>query len=194
MRPLTKTAIVRHERARDAGRIEALLDQSFGADRRESKTVYRLRDGVEPVRALSYVVEYRRAGEDESNGAAAEDLAATIRYWPVLLPSGAGALLLGPVAVDAARKNEGIGANLLGFSMDQARALGYAALLLVGDAPYYGKFGFTRAPARGLMLPGPVDEDRFLGLEWTAGALGREAGLIRKWPAGRPPPHEARAE
>src|ERR1700761_982605 len=127
--PLTKTAVVRHERARDRDRIEALLDQAFGPDRNAKKTVYRLREGVDPVRELSYVVEYQ--GENEATESI--DLAATIRYWPVLLPSNACCLLLGPIAVDEGRKNEGIGASLMTFSMNQARALGYEGLLLVGD-------------------------------------------------------------
>lgn len=183
--PLTKTAVVRHERARDRDRIETLLDQAFGPDRHGKKTVYRLREGVEPVRELSYVVEYQGEGEvSETN-----DLAATIRYWPVLLPSNACALLLGPIAVDEARKNEGIGASLMTFSMNQARALGYTALLLVGDQPFYERFGFTRGPALNLQLPGPVEEARFLGLEWVAGALSNESGLLRKWPSGRLLPH-----
>jgi predicted N-acetyltransferase YhbS len=183
--PLTKTAVVRHERARDRDRIEVLLDQAFGVERNQKKTVYRLREGIDPVRELSYVVDYQGEGETSDSN----DLAATIRYWPILLPSNACCLLLGPIAVDEARKNEGIGASLMSFSMNQAKALGYTALLLVGDQPYYERFGFSRAPAKNLALPGPVEEERFLGLEWAPGALSNEVGLIRKWPNGRLLPH-----
>src|SRR5262249_26997036 len=118
-----------------------------------------------------------------------KDVAATIRYWPVLLPSGACCLLLGPIAVDESRQSEGIGASLMNFSMNQAKALGYPALLLVGDQPYYGRFGFTREITKDLQLPGPVEDERFLGLEWVAGALSHEQGIIRKWPSGRLLPH-----
>jgi predicted N-acetyltransferase YhbS len=191
MLPLTKTAVVRHERAKDRARIDVLLDQAFGLDRQQKKTVYRLREGVEAVRELSYVVEYVAENDEPSAvaGSAEQDLAATIRYWPVLLPSNNGTLLLGPIAVDEARKSEGIGASLMTFSMNQAKALGYTSLLLVGDQPYYQRFGFTRDVTKGLTLPGPVEEERFLGIEFVPGSLTREQGMIKKWPAGRLLPH-----
>ncbi|MBI3419759.1 MAG: N-acetyltransferase [Proteobacteria bacterium] len=213
MFPLTPSAFVRPEKARDAARIEALLNAAFGIDRRQKKTVYKLRDGVDPVRELSYVVEYkegagglRDSGTDEklsseSQGLQApqplsppapssgNEVAATIRYWPILLPSGAAGLLLGPIAVDEARQAEGIGASLMTFSMGQARALGYSSMLLVGDETYYGRFGFSRGVTKNLQLPGPVEEERFLGLEWAPGALSNEQGVIRKWPPGKLLPH-----
>jgi predicted N-acetyltransferase YhbS len=193
MLPLTKTAVVRHEKARDRERIEALLDSAFGPDRHKSKTAYRLREGVDPVRELCYVVEYSEPdnpnADPNTERTANNEIAATIRYWPVLLPSGAFCLLLGPIAVEEVRKNEGIGASLMTFSMNQAKALGYPALLLVGDQPYYQRFGFTREVMKGLQLPGPVDESRFLGLEFIPGSLANEQGVIRKWPSGRLLPH-----
>src|SRR5262249_52381334 len=153
--------------------------------RHKNKTAYRLREGVDPVRELCYVVEYQGEGQTEESN----DVAATIRYWPVLLPSNAFCLLLGPIAVDDARQNEGIGASLMTFSMNQAKALGYPGLLLVGDQPYYQRFGFSREVTKGLQLPGPVDENRFLGMEFVPGSLSGEQGVIRKWPSGRLLPH-----
>lgn len=178
MLPLTEKAIVRPERAKDAARIEALLDTCFGPDRFK-KTAYHFRRHVEPVRELSYVVEYE--GNDE--------VAATIRYWPLLLPDDTAALLLGPIAVDPVRQSEGIGISLMHFTMSQARALGYTSLILVGDAPYYSRFGFTRDVTRGLEMPGWVDLERFLGLEWEDNILKKQSGMLRKWPEKRPYPH-----
>ena len=187
--PLTKKAVVRPERARDRARIDELLDICFGAQR-FGKTVYKFRDGVEPVPELSFVVEYQ--GAESEAAPDISDLAATIRYWPVLLPDDSASLLLGPIAVDPARQKESIGAELITFSLSQARALGYANCLLVGDAPYYIRFGFTRPPVLDLELPGWVDINRFLGLEWVPGSLQKQKGLLRKWPANRPLPHYQR--
>lgn len=185
--PLTKKAIVRPERAKDRARIEELLDLSFGADRAK-KTAYRFREGVEPVHELSYVVAY----EDEA-GAECE-VVATIRYWPLLLPDDSPALLLGPIAVDSGLRSEGIGEGLMHFTLAHARAMGYVSVILVGDAPYYQRFGFSRDTTLGLEMPGWVDENRFLGLEWVEGALLHQKGLLRKWPKDRLLPHDARGQ
>lgn len=168
--------MIRPEHADDAAAIEALLDICFGKERFK-KTAYRFREGVAPVAALSYVV-ISDAGV----------LLATIRYWPVLLPDATPCLLLGPIAVDPAKQNEGIGVELMQFSMEAARKLGYGALLLVGDAPYYNRFGFTRDVTLGITLPGWVDYDRFLGLEWEENILKKQKGLLQPWPAEKPLP------
>jgi predicted N-acetyltransferase YhbS len=189
--PLTKTAIVRPERARDRARIDALLDLCFGPGR-NNKTVYRFRENVDPVPELSYVVEYqgpKTDGAENEPAVSGEDVAATIRYWPVVLPDDSASLLLGPIAVDPARQSEGIGAELMTFTMNQAKAMGYANVVLVGDAPYYTRFGFRRDVMLGMTLPGPVDYERFLGLEWVAGSLSSQKGVLKKWPAGRALPH-----
>jgi predicted N-acetyltransferase YhbS len=185
--PLTKKAIVRPERSRDRARIEELLDLCFGADRLK-KTAYRFREQVEPVVELSYVVAY----EDETGSEL--DVAATIRYWPLLLPDDTPGLLLGPIAVDPALRNEGIGEGLMHFTLAQARAMGYASVILVGDAPYYQRFGFSRDVTLGLEMPGWVEESRFLGLEWVEGALLNQKGLLRKWPKGRLLPHYSKGQ
>lgn len=187
--PLTKTAIVRPERARDRARIDALLDICFGPTRNQ-KTVYRFREGVEPVPELSYVVEYQDPAITAEPAVSGDDVAATIRYWPLLLPDNSASLLLGPIAVDPLRQSEGIGAELMNFTMKQAEALGYANLILVGDAPYYTRFGFTRAVTLGLELPGPVDAERFLGREFVAGSLSQLKGVLRKWTSATPPHYQ----
>ncbi len=148
-----------------AAAIERLLDLTFGPDRHE-KTVYRLRDGVAPAPGLSFVIE---------NG---DGLAATLRFWPVVLPDGRAALLLGPIAVRPDLAGKGYGRALMRHGIETARARGWPAILLVGDEPYYGRLGFTRAAAARLELPGPVDEARFLALELIPGALDGAEGMV----------------
>ena len=63
--------------------------------------------------------------------------------------------------------------------IERARALGYRSILLVGDAPYYARFGFARRFALGLRMPGPVETDRVLGLELVPGALSGARGTVK---------------
>ncbi len=165
--------IIKPERPADAGAIEALLDTAFGP-KRHAKTVYKLRAGVDPVPDLCLV-----ATDTDQFGA--EVLVGTIRYWPVRV-GDTPALLLGPIAVAAEWRSRGLGADLIRHSLDRAAELGHRIVLLVGDAPYYGRFGFTRAKMAGLTLPGPVELDRFLGLELVPGALDGVTGKVARVP------------
>jgi len=137
------------EQPADLWEVEALYDTCF-APGREMLSSYRLRDGVDPVAALCLVAR------DEAGL-----LAAAIRYWPVRAGK-APALLLGPVAVHPTRQGEGLGALMIGESLDVARKIGWTRVMLVGDAPYYSRFGFTRLT--GLTMPAPTNPDRILGL------------------------------
>ena len=148
-----------------AAAIERLLDLTFGPGRHE-KTVYRLRDGIEPAPGLAFVIE---------NG---DGLAATLRFWPVTLPGGKPALLLGPIAVRPDLAGKGHGRALMRHGITRARARGWPAILLVGDATYYEPLGFMRAAAERLQLPGPVERERFLALELTPGALDGVEGMV----------------
>ncbi len=168
---LTEKTIVRCERSEDADAIETLLDLCFGLSRFK-KTTYVFRDGVPPIKELCFVVEDKLT----------KQLVGTIRYWPVVLPDGTPSLLLGPIAVDPSRQSDGIGIELMNFSMAKARALHYASIILVGDAPYYNRFGFVRDVMLGITLPGWVDENRFLGLEIIPGVLSEQKGVLGKWP------------
>jgi predicted N-acetyltransferase YhbS len=166
---------IRPERPEDADDIEALLNLAFGPDR-NAKTVYRLREGVAPIAELDSVIR-------EGNA-----LKGSLRFWPVVLgPLRVAALLLGPVAVAPADRGRGYAKALIRNGLARARELGYRIVLLVGDEPYYGQFGFTRAAAQDLELPGPVDPARFLGLELVPGALAGVEGTV-----GRAMPEEAR--
>jgi predicted N-acetyltransferase YhbS len=125
-----------------------------------------LRDGVEKVRELSLVLR-----EDGV-------LAAAIRYWPVRV-GGAEALLLGPVAVHPTRQGEGLGGYVIHESLAEARRLGWCRVLLVGDAPYYGRFGFRRLD--GVVMPPPTNPARVLGHELATDAWAGIAGEVRPW-------------
>jgi predicted N-acetyltransferase YhbS len=166
---------ITRETPEDRDDIERLLDLAFGSDR-AGKTVYRLRAGVEPIAELCTVIR-----EDGV-------LKGSLRYWPVVIgDSRVPALLLGPVAVLPGDRGKGYARSLIWDSLEVARRLGYGIVLLVGDEPYYLKFGFTRAFTRALELPGPVDLDRFLGLELVPRALAGVSGMLEK-----PRPDEAR--
>lgn len=157
--------IIRPEKPYHAPRVEALLDEAFGPAR-FAKTAYRLRDGVAPVRDLSFIVK---------DGLS---LVGTLRFWPVTVAETTPALLLGPIAILTDRKSQGIGSQLMRHGLAQARAQGHKLVLLVGDLDYYKRFGFTRTPCLDLDLPGPVDADRWLGLELVPGASEGLSGMV----------------
>ena len=98
--------------------------------------------------------------------------------------SGHPALLLGPVAVHPTRQGEGLGALLIARSLDRGEALGWARVILVGDAPYYRRFGFARNPA--LDYPPPTNPDRVLARALTPGAFDGVAGMVTRWETGVP--------
>jgi predicted N-acetyltransferase YhbS len=94
--------------------------------------------------------------------------------------------LLGPIAVARGRRNRGVGTALMRHAMDEARRRGHGAVLLVGDAPYYGRFGFSDAKTTALSLPGPYERHRLLGCEFVPGTLEGAHGLIRPTGARMP--------
>lgn len=150
--------------------VEKLVAGAFGPDR-FAKTVYRLRDGVEADASLSLVAV--EGGE----------VVGTLRFWPVEIDGQVPALLLGPLVAAPALQGRGIGGKLMHEGLARAAAQGHRIVVLVGDEPYYRRFGFTRALARRLELPGWVDPARFLARELASGALSGVTGLIGR-PAG----------
>ena len=153
----------------DDADIEALHETAFGPGR-FARTAFRLREGVPHDPALSFVV--RRDG----------GLAGSVRLTPIDI-GGVPGLLLGPLAVLPAYKNNGIGKALVRHSVAAAKAgmaaSGYKLVLLVGDEPYYGPLGFKRAvPPGALSLPGPVDPYRLLLAELEDGAAGKAHGAV----------------
>ena len=162
------------ERPADDSLIEPLLDRCFGFDRHH-KTVYRLREGVAPIAELSFAA----VAHDE-------ELLGSLRFWPVLIGE-APAILLGPLAVEPALQGRGIGRGLLRHGLIQAKCLGAKICVVVGEPGYYAPFGFENAAGLGLILPGPVEPERFQVLEIVPGALAGVTG-----PIGRAEDEDAR--
>ncbi len=148
--------------------VEALYDLCF-APSRTALSSYRLRDGVPTVAALCLILR-------DDDGA----VAAAIRYWPaeIATPKGVAedVLLLGPIAVHPTRQGEGLGGLLINESLAEARRLGWERVLLVGDAPYYGRFGFVKL--NGVEMPPPTNPDRILGLALKTGAWDGIVGRV----------------
>ena len=156
--------MIRDERACDENAREDLLDSVFGAERRE-KTCERLRDGQAPARGLSLVAEIDGR------------VVGTVRLWHVKAGER-DALLLGPLAVARDCQSRGIGSRLIRAALNRAAAQNHQAVILVGDAPYYERFGFSSELTGDLDLPGPVDRARFLALELQVGALRGATGAV----------------
>ena len=153
--------------ATDSDAIDQLLDLSFGIARR-TKTSYRLREGSMAVAGLSLVLRDADLG-----------IVATISYWPIAIGAkGTAALLLGPLAIHPQRQNLGIGLALMQVTLTAARQQGHKLVILVGDAPYYGRVGFGSVPRGQLLLPGPFDEARLLYLDLVDGAMANASGLV----------------
>src|SRR6516164_2611884 len=155
---------IRAERASDVVAREALLDACFGEDR-SSRTCQRLRDGRAPAEGLALAAVRGRK------------LVGTARLWHVSA-GGVPALLLGPLAVDSACRKLRIGAALITHALGAAKASGHRAVILLGDAPYYGRFGFSARKTGELALPGTFEPERLLTLELDEGALDGAWGMI----------------
>ncbi len=159
--------VIRTERASDVVAREALLDACFGGNR-HTRTCQRLRDGRAPAEGLALSVV--RQGRQHR-------LVGTVRLWHVSA-GGVPALVLGPLAVDASCRELGIGAKLMTHALAAAKARGHGAVILLGDAPYYARFGFSALKTGELSLPGPFERDRLLGIELREGALDGAWGMI----------------
>jgi predicted N-acetyltransferase YhbS len=153
------------ENAADAAAREALLDAAFG-DARFGKTCERLREDRMPAQGLALVAK---------DG---DRVIGTLRFWHIEAGPGRSALLLGPLAVAAGYRSAGIGRQLMRVGLAKAAMLDHDVVLLVGDAAYYGRFGFEPRFTERLWLPGAYEAERFLGLELKPGALRGAAGLV----------------
>lgn len=158
-------ATIRNEVPADIDPREALLERVWGRARLQ-KTAERLREGRRPAAGLSFV-----AADDG-------DVVGTVRLWDVSAGPGRPALLLGPLAVDEAARCRGIGGALIRRAITAARRRKHRAVLLVGDAAYYERFGFSAERTDALWLPGPYERHRLLGCELVPGALEGARGLV----------------
>jgi len=155
---------IRAEQASDVVAREALLDACFG-ENRHLRTCQRLRDGRMPAEGLAFSVEHQGR------------LVGTLRLWHVSA-GGIPALMLGPLAVENISRKLGVGAALMDHALAAAGTRGHRAVILLGDAPYYARFGFVPEKMAALSLPGPFERDRLLGLELVPGALDGASGMI----------------
>jgi predicted N-acetyltransferase YhbS len=161
---------IRHETDADRGLRERLLDRVFG-EARLLKTCEQLRRNRLPSPGLVFGA-YARG-----------ELIGTVRLWDIVAGSAGNALLLGPLAVAPEMQGKGIGSKLVRHAIQEAALSGHDAILLVGDGPYYRRFGFSASKVKGLKLPGPVERARFQGLELAKTALAGASGLVV--PCGR---------
>ncbi|MDP2800466.1 MAG: N-acetyltransferase [Phreatobacter sp.] len=150
----------------DQAAIERLHERAFGPGR-FSRTAFRLREGVPSFANLCFTA---RVGTL---------LVGSIRLSPIEIGRGVPAVLLGPITIDPAFQSKGIGGALMRRAMDRAREEGHRLIMLVGDAPYYERFGFTVVPPGRLQLPGPVDPARLLVAELAEDAFAGVAGAVR---------------
>ena len=155
---------IRAEKVSDVVAREALLDACFG-ENRSLRTCQRLRDGRAPAEGLAF------------SAMAEGHLVGTPRLWHVSA-AGTRALMLGPLAVDDSCRKLGAGAALMDHALAAAKARGHRAVILLGDAPYYARFGFSAQKTAELSLPGPFERDRLLALELHEGALDDARGMI----------------
>jgi predicted N-acetyltransferase YhbS len=166
---------IREEKFADVAAREALLDEAYGAAR-FAKTSERLREDRLPADGLSLVALERG------------QIIGTIRLWSITAGPGRAALLLGPLAVHPQHRNRGIGTTLVRRAIARARLAGHGAVILVGDAAYYGRFGFAAERTAELWMPGRFERDRLLALELKPGALAGARGLIAATGKAAPKP------
>lgn len=172
----TATATLIPLEAVDPAMIEEVLDRAFGPDR-HARTAYRIREGMPWLPGLSL------AALDED-----EMLVATIQCWPIGLQTRQGQVplvMVGPVAVVPERQGEGFGVGLMSAMIaEDARlaASGARALpqMLIGDAEYYGRWGFSAALTGGWRCPGPYEPHRLLARGHGLAAMPAE-GMLGPW-------------
>ena len=157
--------ITRAAAPHDLAAINALQSRVFGPGR-FARSAYRVREGT------GYLSRFCRVAD--RNGR----LIATLRITEVCIGGKRGAALLGPVAVDPDYRGQGYGRKLVAEALEEMKAVGIAAVVLVGDEPYYGKFGFKPVPPGSITFPSPVNPARILAAELKAGSLAAYRGLI----------------
>jgi len=164
--------IIAPEKPDDHWEIEALLDTAF-APGRTGLSSYRLREGVDPIAELCLT-----ARDDDEIAT----LAGAIRFWPIRIGEAAEpSLLLGPVAAHPTRQGEGIGAMLILEGLERAVARGWKRCVLIGDEPFYGRFGFRRSLAEDITFPPPTNPNRILAKPLVDGGMDGVCGAVTKW-------------
>jgi predicted N-acetyltransferase YhbS len=154
---------IRNEAAADARAVDALIERAFGPGR-YAKAAERLREGNRLRADLSFVA------------LAGERVVGAVRQWPLRVGDRAG-VFLGPIAVDPAFRQHGLGAELIARAVEGAEAAGEAFILLIGDAPLFEPHGFAVVPLGVVRMPGPVDPKRIFWRATRPGGLDGVGGM-----------------
>jgi putative acetyltransferase len=165
---------IRPERPDDVDGIDELNRRAFDGDV-EANLVRALRDRAQPIVSLVAAVN--------DNGT--ERVIGHILFSPVTLSSHPDVRIMGlaPMAVLPAKQRCGVGSALVHAGLDECRRLGYPAVVVLGHAGYYPRFGFVPASRFRLGSEYDVPDEVFMAIELEAGALAGKAGVIRYHPA-----------
>lgn len=153
------------ETAADALAVERLHERTFGPGR-FARTAFRIREGRGHVLDLSFTARIGTL------------MVGSVRLTPICI-GDTRALLLGPLTVEPPFRSHGVGTALVKRALAEAKAHAHKLVVLVGDEPIYAKAGFKRIPKGTVKMPGPVDPERLLVAELTAGAFEGVSGMIR---------------
>jgi predicted N-acetyltransferase YhbS len=162
------------ETPEDDPAVQTLIADSFGPER-QRRTVYQFRDGRPPIPDLAFVAKARMTEDGPDR------LLASLNFWEVEA-AGVALPLLGPLAVLADLRGRGVGRALVSHGLWETRAMGWPAVLIIGDPGYYAPFGFSVDLVAGLTMPGPVGPLTFMGLEFAPGSLSGKAGKVMPTP------------
>ena len=144
---------------------DTLISACFAKPQPE-RAAYKLRAGIPPVSEYSSVALQN------------DRVVGSVRFTPMLLPDEAEVLMLGPLAVAPLLRGQHIGQSLVQHSLEKLQQDGYAGVIVIGDAGYFTALGFDVAATQYLRLPGIVAPLTLLGLEWQAGFLSQQSGMI----------------
>lgn len=162
---MTPTVVTRLATPGDTPAITELHARVFGPGR-FARSAYRVREGTGEVSRFCRVALL---------GA---ELVAALRFTEISIGGRPGALLLGPLAVAPAYAGQGHGRRLVAEGVENARDDGIRLIVLAGDEPYYGRFGFKRVAPGSILFPGPADPARILAVTNDEQALADYRGLI----------------
>ncbi len=157
---------VRAVAAADLPAVQVLHARVFGPGR-FVRTAYRIREGTLPISCFCLLALL------------GEEMVAAIRFSEIMIGGTPGALLLGPLAVEPRVAGQGYGKRIVADGIENARRAGIKLVVLVGDLPYYARFGFAVVPRGQILLPGPVDPARLLAAELVPGSLAEYRGMVR---------------
>jgi predicted N-acetyltransferase YhbS len=161
--------VIRREQPQDAPAVARLSARAFGPGR-FARSAYRIREGAGANTTPDDLKLCAWSGEK---------LVGSLRFSIVVIGQEAGALLLGPLAIEPNQAGQGCGRSLIKEGLERARSAGHRLVLLVGDLAYYDRFGFTISPVGQMSLPGPVDPVRVLVKELEPGALADYVGEVK---------------